>query len=469
MKNRSNNNIIFWIGFIPLVAVIVTALFVANIFITQIEDNNEKRLKQIENENYIKLKQTVKTRVQRVIKRLDNISSKDEAQKFLNDSYFENKGYFFAYTYNGVTISHTKKDLIGKNRWDLKKDGKYILQNLITVGKEKNGGYMEYIATINPITKMSAQKISFINHYDRFGWIIGTGIYSTDINNYIIKQKEQFNISSNKMIKCTVVYIVLFTILILIIILIIHRKLKYIFNDYEDRLLKKDKMLQEQAKLAAMGEMIGAIAHQWRQPLSALSLNIQSLDDDYEDGLIDEKFINKFIKTNKETIKFMSNTIDDFRNFFRIDKKQKNFSIKDSIQSVINIQLSQLNYLDISLALKGKDFYINGFESEFKQVILNIINNAKDELTKNNIKNGKIDIILENNKVLIQDNAGGIPSHIIDRIFEPYFTTKEQGKGTGIGLYMSKMIIEDKIFGKLSAKNNKDGALFIIEFNNKKA
>ena len=468
MNNKSNNNLIFWIGFIPLVAVILTAIFTANVFITQIESNNENRLQQLENDNYINMKQTVKSRVDRVIKRLDKIQTKKEAQAFLNNSSFGNKGYFFAYTYDGVTISHIKKDLIGINRWDLKKDGKFILQDLISVARNKDGGYLDYTATIHPITKMSARKISFINHYDRFGWIIGTGVYSTDINNYIYKQKEQFNITSNKMIETTIFYVVIFTIIILIIILIIHRKLKFIFDDYEDRLLKKDKILHEQAKLAAMGEMIGAIAHQWRQPLNALSLNIQSLDDDYDDGLIDKKFIDKFIDINKSTIKFMSNTIDDFRNFFRIDNEKIKFSIKESIKSVISIQSSQLKFLNISLSIKGDDFYIDGYESEFKQVILNIINNAKDEITNNNIKKGKIDIILKNNQIQIKDNAGGIPLEIMDRIFEPYFTTKKQGQGTGIGLYMSKMIIEDKALGRLSAKNDINGAIFTIVFNNTK-
>ncbi|MEA3553687.1 MAG: cache domain-containing protein [Campylobacterota bacterium] len=468
MNNKNNDNLIVWIGFIPLIAVIITAIFVANIFITQIESNNESRLKQIEKENYINMKETVKSRVDRVIKRLDKIKTKKEAQSFLINSDFDNKGYFFAYSYDGVTISHIKKDLIGINRWDLKKDGKYVLQDLITVGRQSDGGYLDYTATINPITKMSARKISFINHYDRFGWIIGTGVYSTDINNYIYKQKEQFNITSNKMIETTIYYVVIFTIIILMIILIIHRKLKLIFDDYENRLLRKDKILHEQAKLAAMGEMIGAIAHQWRQPLNALSLNIQSLDDDYDDGLIDKKFIDKFIDTNKTTIKFMSNTIDDFRNFFRIDNEKIKFSIKESIQSVINIQSSQLKFLNISLNIKGNDFDIVGYESEFKQVVLNIINNAKDEITNNNIKNGKIDILLKNNQIQIKDNAGGIPLEIMDRIFEPYFTTKKQGQGTGIGLYMSKMIIEEKSLGTLSAKNDTNGAIFTIRFNNQK-
>jgi signal transduction histidine kinase len=185
--------------------------------------------------------------------------------------------------------------------------------------------------------------------------------------------------------------------------------------------------------------MIGAVAHQWRQPLNVVSTSIQNLKYDFKDGhLNDEKFIKEFIEQNKKTIKFMSKTIDDFRNFFRIDKEKKDFNIRDITQSVIDMQSSQLELYNITLNITGDDFICNGLESEYQQVILNLINNAKDALIENNIDNPTINIKLENEKIYIEDNAGGIPLNIINRIFEPYFTTKEQGKGTGMGLYMSK-------------------------------
>ncbi|MEA2099421.1 MAG: PAS domain-containing protein [Campylobacterota bacterium] len=228
--------------------------------------------------------------------------------------------------------------------------------------------------------------------------------------------------------------------------------------------LKKDKILQEQSKLAAMGEMVGAIAHQWRQPLNSLNINIQNLDDDYADKLIDEEFIDDFIVKQTKTIQFMSSTIDDFRNFFRVDKIKKIFSVKEAIEATTSIQSAQLKNSNISLEILGDDFQLETLESEFHQVILNLITNAKDELIKNNIEHGKITITIEKNKIVIGDNAGGVPKDIINRVFEPYFTTKEQGKGTGMGLYMSKMIIEQNIGGTLSVKNSKDGAEFTISF-----
>jgi len=226
----------------------------------------------------------------------------------------------------------------------------------------------------------------------------------------------------------------------------------------------RDELLTEQSKLASMGEMIGAIAHQWRQPLNELSINIQNLDDDYEDGLIDEQFIDEFIDENKKVITFMSNTIDDFRNFFRIDKTKEIFSVKEAIEQTLSIQGAQLKNHDIALIFSGEDFEINGFKSEFQQVILNIINNAKDALVSNNVKDAQIEIYLEGRTIKLLDNGGGIPLDIIDRIFEPYFTTKEQGKGTGMGLYMSSMIIRDNMNGILDVKNRENGTQFIIGF-----
>jgi len=228
--------------------------------------------------------------------------------------------------------------------------------------------------------------------------------------------------------------------------------------------IQKDKLLQEQAKLAAMGEMIGAIAHQWRQPLNALNINIQNLDDDYAEDLIDAKFIDEYIETQTHIIQFMSQTIDDFKNFFKVNKAKREFSVMKAIENTLSIQSAQLKNNSINVEIIGEDFMIKTYESEFKQVILNLISNAKDAILTNTIESGTIIIDIKDKTITISDNGGGIPEDILDRVFEPYFTTKEQGGGTGIGLYMSKMIIERSMQGSLRAYNSKDGANFVIKF-----
>jgi len=231
----------------------------------------------------------------------------------------------------------------------------------------------------------------------------------------------------------------------------------------------KDELLSQQSKLAAMGEMMGNIAHQWRQPLNAVAGNIQMTEYDYEDDLINKQYFKDFVKTNMSLIDFMSKTIDDFRDFFKSDKKKENFRILDSIEKPVNILKPQLKVLDIQVIISGNDFIIISLQSEFQQVILNIVNNAKDAMITNKINNGKIEIktqvIDATGFIIIEDNAGGIPEHAIDRIFEPYFTTKEQGKGTGIGLYMSKIIVDNHMRGELSVRNTPVGARFEIKLN----
>lgn len=245
----------------------------------------------------------------------------------------------------------------------------------------------------------------------------------------------------------------------------LEENLQHLVEEKTAENIKQGEALQQQSKMAAMGEMIGAIAHQWRQPLNVLSVNIQNLEYEYEDNLIDEKFIKEFIEKNNRTISFMSNTIDDFRNFFRVDKEKSYFSVKKAIESSLSMQSAQLKSHNIDSSITGDDFEINGYESEFIQVILNLINNAKDALIDNEIEKPEINIILKNNEVLIKDNAGGIKEDVLNRIFEPYFTTKEQGKGTGLGLYVSKMIIEDNMGAALKVSNIDNGAMFEIDFN----
>ncbi|MGM0624122.1 MAG: cache domain-containing protein, partial [Campylobacterota bacterium] len=232
-----------------------------------------------------------------------------------------------------------------------------------------------------------------------------------------------------------------------------------------NELSQKDKLLQEQAKLAAMGEMISAIAHQWRQPLNALNINIQNLDDDYEDGLINEQFVSEFIDKQTTTIRFMSKTIDDFRDFFKTDKEKTVFNIQEVIVNVEHLVAAQLKNHNIEIVIKGDDFAVSGYKNEMQQVILNIISNSKDAMIEKTT-GGQIIVYLDaaNKKVKICDGGGGVNEEILGRIFEPYFTTKEQGKGTGIGLHMSRIIVVEHMGGNIKAYNSDRGLCMEVSF-----
>ncbi len=233
-----------------------------------------------------------------------------------------------------------------------------------------------------------------------------------------------------------------------------------------EKMMQKDKMLQEQAKLAAMGEMIGAIAHQWRQPLNALFINIENLEDDYEEGLIDEAFLQRFIQKQTDTIQFMSKTIEDFRNFFKTDKSEQHFSLLEVFTTVRQLLGAQLKNHNITLAYEGEDFTIKGYKSEVQQVMLNVITNSQDAITEQKLQEGKVTVILdkEHRSIYICDNAGGVAEDELERIFEPYFTSKQASGGTGIGLHMSRVIISDHMSGRMYAYNGEEGLCVVIEF-----
>jgi len=231
-------------------------------------------------------------------------------------------------------------------------------------------------------------------------------------------------------------------------------------------------MLQQQSKLAAMGEMIGMIAHQWRQPLNALAIKVQLIPEILEEENCDEKVIEKgydFSRDIMKTINFMSHTIDDFRNFFKKDNEKIEFDISEAIEETLNLQKEQLKNHNIEVMTNLNPIKIIGFKNEFKQVILNLINNAKDAIIENK-KKGIIKISdyehSGNIVIIIEDNGGGIKEEILDKIFEPYFSTKSK-QGTGLGLYMSNEIIK-RINGQIEVKNSEEGAKFIITIRRKK-
>ncbi|MDC0933254.1 transporter substrate-binding domain-containing protein, partial [Arcobacteraceae bacterium] len=304
-----------------------------------------------------------------------------------------------------------------------------------------------------------------------------------------ISEKDQVEIL-NKWIKVTytkgIDYFLLIEIIIifsfvLIVVLIsyinqkkLKEKIEILNNSLEQRVKEevqknreKDKLMLSQSRLAQMGEIISMIAHQWRQPLNSLSLLNQTVLLKYERGKLNDETIDFFRIHSKKQINEMSKTIDDFRDFFKPEKVKKEFSfnkmIIDTIALVKPIFIS--NNINIQFT-ESIDYNIEGYENELGQAILNILNNAKDVLIENQIKNKEIKIVIEKseNEIIlsISDNAGGIPVDIIDNIFDPYFSTKTEKNGTGLGLYMSKMIVEEHMKGKISIHNSNDGAQFEI-------
>ena len=235
-----------------------------------------------------------------------------------------------------------------------------------------------------------------------------------------------------------------------------------------DQRLAQEQILIQQSKLAAMGEMIGNIAHQWRQPLAQISAIHMNMKVTYDFNKFDEVYLNEKIKEANKLTSYMSQTINDFQNFFIPQKEKEIFSIEKACKDAYNIIESSLKYHNIGIDFNVKqDTNILGYKNEFSQVILNILSNAKDILIERKIENPKIDIEVKNGDnysiIKIHDNAGGVKDDILDKIFDPYFTTRHKTQGTGIGLYMAKNIIERNMSGFINVKNIGNGALFTIK------
>ncbi len=271
------------------------------------------------------------------------------------------------------------------------------------------------------------------------------------------------------------------------------KELKYLNENLEKKVKEQveslrlnDQILFQQSKMASMGEMIANIAHQWRQPLNAISGSSVLLKTKFASDSFDlltphgvdicKNYIHDKLDDIENYVSTLSTTIDDFRNFFKPQKEMSEFTISGSIQKSLKLLSANFKDSDIKIINKIEEIKIVGLENEFSQVIINILNNAKDALTEDKTSQNKLIFITVKKegdfvKISLKDSGGGIKEDIVEKIFEPYFTTKHQTQGTGIGLHMTKEIIEKHMNGTIEVKNtsynyeNRDyiGANFIIK------
>jgi len=234
--------------------------------------------------------------------------------------------------------------------------------------------------------------------------------------------------------------------------------LSYKFKLIENKQKIQQSLLLQQSRLASMGEMISIIAHQWRQPLNFLSYFLMYIKQNCKENDPSLQMINDA----NDQLQYMSQTIENFRNFYNPSKEKKRFDIASSCQNILKIVLPTLNPLGIKIKLEIKEnFFIFANSNEFEQVILNIVNNAKDVLIERVVKDGNIKIVVNTSSIIISDNGGGIQLDKIEKIFEPYFTTKKESDG--IGLYIAKTIIENEIKGTLLVQSDTKGSSFILK------
>ncbi|WP_295420846.1 CBS domain-containing protein [Sulfurovum sp.] len=251
-----------------------------------------------------------------------------------------------------------------------------------------------------------------------------------------------------------------------------HEAAKQILKDEineEIRLRRENEyLMMQQARMASMGETVGYIAHQWRQPLAQLGGILMNLESSYLFGELDKPYLEEKIQQGNAQIKYMSQTIDDFRLFFRPNQEPEAFDIADAVRQSVQIVSASLNYYHIEVKTKFKKgrFFAVGYPNEFSQAILNLINNARDALSKKTADPKTIAITIreqgDKTEILVCDNGGGINPKLLSSLFEPYVTGRRESGGTGVGLYITRLIVEQKMKGKIEASNNSDGACFRI-------
>ena len=332
----------------------------------------------------------------------------------------------------------------------------------------------------------------YSKYFEPFDWHVVYGFNTFDMSNKELQKQRDFGIVLDQELKFILIGSLLIILLVAGISVILSRSVNEIFKRYQDDVLlrenemkllnasleqrvkkelanlrKKDRMLIQQSKMADMGDMLSMIAHQWRQPLNQLSYVLMNIDSAHEHKELTSKYLEKKIKEGNELLEFMSQTIDDFRDYFKPEQKKEIVNVGAVIERGLELMRKPLESSQITIEHKSDcNAQSELFTTEFVQVLLNLVKNARDVLLDRAIKEPKIEIITRclNNKVIVEikDNGGGIDSKIIDKIFEPYFTTKDEHNGTGLGLYMSKMIVEEHIGGILSVTNTNEGASFSI-------
>ncbi|WP_258239495.1 cache domain-containing protein [Arcobacter sp. LA11] len=434
----------------------------------------------------------------------DELAVKEDTVRLLNNVSFEKDKSNYIFVYEILDINggdNFAKLLVNPNRPDL--IGKYISTHYEDInGKKFREAFMDDIrvkgesytgyAYKKVYTEEIKQKLSYFKYFPRWHWVIAVGVYVDDIEEEIAKNRELLKTRVQKQVVQNILLFLLFLSLAIVISILVSQKIDEVLKAYQRKVQSKsaalkelnetlerrvddeieknrehEQLLVQKSRFIALGEMISNIAHQWRQPLSELSSIFMFVKFKYSMGQLDEDMMNQKSKEAERVLEYMSHTIDDFRNFFMPKKEAEKFNLRSAMDSIMTIISSALsnNSINITICVDA-NIYLNTYINEFEQVVLNIITNAKDVLIEKEVKNPWIKVYTQEDEynitIFVEDNGGGIQVKPRNKIFEPYFTTKKDSDGTGIGLYMSKTIVDKNMNGKLRVRNSEHGARFEI-------
>ncbi len=395
-----------------------------------------------------------------VIKQIRNMPYVDNNYVFIYQLLDINGGDKFA----KMLVNMNRQDLEGEFISDEYKDvnGKAFRKEFLKDIRANGDSFVTY-AYKKPNTEQIEEKLSYFYLNKEWNWIIGNGVYINDFEDKFQTLFQVENEEISRIIKDSILFTFVILVLFIVIFIAVAKYLNDIILVNEKKQEHKDKMIIQQSKMASMGEMLDNIAHQWRQPLSAITSLASGLKIQKELGILEDGDIQTTADKIVSSAQYLSQTIEDFRGFLRKDKELRSFDLSAVVEKSLKIVEGTFNGIAVNLDCQ-ENLKVDGYPNELVQAILNILNNARDVLSERIIENKVIDIEITSNEkfaiIEIGDNAGGIPSEYLDKIFDSDFTTKGE-KGTGIGLYMTKQIIMN-MGGTIEAFNNKQGAVFRI-------
>jgi len=429
---------------------------------------------------------------------------KAEAVRLMHNISFQaqKSNYFFVYDifdfrggdeFARLIVNPNRPDLLGTiistNYEDI--HGKKFRQEFLDEVRATGESYTQY-AYKKPFTNSINEKLAYYKLYPKWNWVIATGVYLDDIDKLLEEKKVAMKTKVRKQIIQTVLLFLLFLSFAILFSYFVSEIIEEYFQNYKktvksksealellnetlenrvheeiERRREQEQILIQKSKFIALGEMISNIAHQWRQPLSELSSLFMAVKFRHGMNKLDDEYMGKKSKEAENLIEYMSHTIDDFRNFFMPKKEKQTFLVSKAVESVMTIIGKALVNNEIKITIKVRDdLELTTYLNEYEQVMLNLISNAKDILMLRDIKNPHIHVYTSVDeyyvRLIVEDNGGGVLVEPKSKIFEPYFSTKKDSDGTGLGLYMSKMIIEKNINGKLIVNNTKEGAKFEV-------
>ncbi len=499
--------------YVFLIIMTTMILMISYFYVTNTYEDFELQMKKFVEEHYDDQKHSLKKEINTILDVIKYNATKntqteqelkEETIRLLNNISFErNKSnYIFVYEIldiNGgdnfakLLVNPNRPDLIGKEISTNYEDenGKKFRQEFMKDIRVKGESFTKY-AYKKVYTNEVKQKLSYFKYFPSWQWVIAVGVYVDDIEEEISLKRELLQERVKNQVVQNILLFLLFLSIAIVISILVSQKIDEVLKSYQRKVYSKstalkelnetlekrveeeieknrehEQLLVQKSRFIALGEMISNIAHQWRQPLSELSTILMNIKFMYDLGKLDDNIMKKKSKEAETVLEYMSHTIDDFRNFFMPKKEKEKFSLiaaMDSIMTIISSALSN-NHIHITICVDDK-IILNTYLNEFEQVLLNIITNAKDVLIEKNIQKPWIKVYTQedvnNITIFVEDNGGGIEVKPRSKIFEPYFTTKNDSDGTGIGLYMSKIIVDKNMKGKLRVRDGEYGARFEI-------